>query len=118
MLVVTSGKQLDRITGQCIAEGIIGFLRDVGLEVEKVRGQGYDGASNMASARVGVQARIKELAPLATYMHCSGHCLNLVICHLCSLTEVHNVLDRMKKVLPVFSAQPLEEWPFIRAGCV
>ena len=32
-----------------------------------VRGQGYDGASNMASDSVGVQARIKQAAPLATY---------------------------------------------------
>ena len=92
-----SFQQLDCIAGQCIAEGIVGFLRDVGLQVENIRGQGYDGASNMASAHVGVQARIKELAPLATYMYCSEHCLNLVICHSCSLTEVHNVLDRMKQ---------------------
>lgn len=101
-----SFQQLDRITGQCIAEGIVGFLKDVGLQVENIRGQGYDGASNMASERVGVQARIKELAPLATYMHCSGHCLNLVICHSCSLTEVHNVLDRMKKCCRYFLQSP------------
>ena len=28
--------------------------------------QGYDGASNMSSEAVGVQALIKEVAPLAT----------------------------------------------------
>ena len=74
-------------------------MKDVGLQVDNVRDKGYDGASNMASVHVGarVQARIKELVPLATYMHCSGHCFNLVICHLCSLTEVHNVVDRLKK---------------------
>ena len=44
-----------------------------------MRSQGYDGASNMSSGRVGVQARIREKAPLATYVHCNGHCLNLVI---------------------------------------
>ena len=38
-----------------------------------MRGQGYDGASNMSSDVVGVQARIKQVAPLATYIHCSGH---------------------------------------------
>ena len=66
----------------------------------------YDGGSNLASAHVGVQASSKELAPLATYMHCSGHCLNLVICHSCSLTEVHNVLDRMKKCCQYFLQSP------------
>ena len=80
-----SFQQLDHITGQCTAEGIVGFLKDVCLQVENIRGQGYDDASNMAPARVGEQAHIKELVPFATYMHYSGHCLNLVICHLCSL---------------------------------
>ena len=39
---------------------------------------------------IGVQAQIRQDAPLATYMHCSGHCLNLVIsspvpCHRCTM---------------------------------
>ena len=50
----------------------------------------------MASKRVGVQARIREKSPLATYTHCSGHCLNLVISHSCALPVVRNVLDRVK----------------------
>ena len=39
----------------------------------------------MSSSRVGVQAHIHNEASLATYVHCSGYCLNLVIspvaCH-------------------------------------
>ena len=31
-----------------------------------MRGQGYDGASNMSSDRIGVQARIRQAVPLAT----------------------------------------------------
>ena len=46
------------------------------MNVENIRGQGYDGISNMTSERVGVQAQIKELFPLATYIHCSSHQLN------------------------------------------
>ena len=60
-----------------------------------MRGQGYDGASNMASNRVGVQARIRQEAPLAVYVHCNGHCLNLVINKSCSLPQVRNVVDRL-----------------------
>ena len=76
-------QQLTRITGMHIAEAIIKFLQENGLQVENIRGQGYDGASNMSSSRTGVQGRIQEVAPLATYIHCSGHCLNLVISHSC-----------------------------------
>ena len=62
-----------------------------------MRGQGYDGAPNMSSQRVGVQARIIEKYPPATYIHCSGHGLNCVIAHYCAMPdEVRNVLDRPK----------------------
>ena len=48
-----------------------------------MRGQGYNGASNLSSDVAGVQARIKEVAQLATYIHCNSHCLNLVISKIC-----------------------------------
>jgi len=44
-----------------------------------MRGQGYDGARNMSGKYCGVQARVKELYPLAMYIHCCNHVLNLVI---------------------------------------
>ena len=71
-----------------------------------MRGQGYDGASNMASDSVGVQARIKQAAPLATYVHCNGHCLNLVISKSCKLPQVRNVLDRMQSCSKFFLYSP------------
>lgn len=95
IFVKSSQQKHDQITGQCVAEEIVRFLRDIGLQI--VRCQGHNGESTMSSARVGVQACIRELAPLATYMHCIGHCLNLVKSHSCTLTEVHSVLDRLKK---------------------
>ena len=61
-----------------------------------MRGQGYDGASNMSSGTSGVQARIKKEAPLATYVHGNGHCLNLVISKSCALPQVRNVIERLK----------------------
>ena len=99
-------QQLTRITGKHIAEAIIKFLQDNGLQVENIRGQGYDGASNMSSSRTGVQGRIQEVAPLATYIHCSGHCLNLVISHSCGIPEVRNVLDRLKHCCRTFLDSP------------
>ena len=70
-------EQLNRVTGQHIADAITHYLQENGLQLENIRGQGYDGASNMFSTCVGVHARIQEVAPKATYVHCSGHCLNL-----------------------------------------
>ena len=87
--------KLERITGEKVAEGILEFLKQNDIPVGNIRGQGYDGASNMAPQRVGVQARIRQEAPLAVYVHCSGHCLNLVISKSCSLPQVRNVMDRL-----------------------
>ena len=46
--------------------------------ITKCRGQGYDGAANMSSNRVGTQACIKRASPLAVYVHCNSHKLNLL----------------------------------------
>ena len=66
--------------------------------MKNVRGQGYDGASNMSSEHIGLQALIQKESPLAVYTHCTGHCLNLVIASSCSLPVVRNVIDKVKSV--------------------
>lgn len=42
-------------------------------------GQAYDGAAVMSGKHSGVQARIKEQPKFAFCIHCSTHCLNLVL---------------------------------------
>ena len=76
------------------------------IPVKNMRGQGYDGASNMSSGHVGVQARIREVAPLATYVHCSGHCLNLVISKSCLLPDVRNVVNQLHHCCQFFLNSP------------
>ena len=57
----------------------------------------------MACERVRVQGRIRREAPLATYVHCIGHALNLVIAHSCSLPTVRNMIDKLKLTCICFS---------------
>lgn len=97
---------LSRVTGEAIAARICSDLTSLGLDLKNIRGQGYDGASNMSSNRVGVQALIREHSPLAFYTHCSGHCLNLVICHSCTFPIVRNVIDKMKATCLFFLNSP------------
>lgn len=42
------------------------------------RGHSYDNAANMSGCYTGLQAKIKESNPLATYVPCAAHSLNLV----------------------------------------
>ena len=100
---------LPRITGHHIATAIKQVLLSLGIAIEGCRGQGYDGSANMSSETVGVQALIRQDAPKAVYTHCSGHCLNLVIAHSCSLPIVRNTLDRIKATVMFFTNSPNRE---------
>ena len=68
-----------RVTGEAIAARVCSDLADLGLDIKNIRGQGYDGASNMSSSRVGLQALIKEksttshLYPLKWTLFEPGH---------------------------------------------
>ena len=46
----------------------------------------------MSSGKEGVQAKIKEISPLALFIHCYAHCLNLSIATSCKLPEVRNLI--------------------------
>lgn len=73
-------QEAENLDTASLTEKITGCLEKYGLEYkENLVGQGYDGASVMSGKRSGVQARIKEVAKHAFYIHCSAHCLNLVI---------------------------------------
>ena len=76
---------LTRVTGKAIAACVLYSLNQLSLDAKNVRGQRYDGASDMSSERIGLQAMIKQHSPLAVYTHCAGHCLNLIISHPCSI---------------------------------
>jgi hypothetical protein len=50
-----------------------------GLSISQLRGQGYDGASNMRGQFHGLQRRILDENPYAFYIHCFAHQLQLVV---------------------------------------
>lgn len=49
------------------------------LDIQKLRGQCFDGASNMSGCKNGLQAKILEQEHRAIYVHCNAHNLNLVV---------------------------------------
>jgi hypothetical protein len=69
---------VDGTTGSCLAACVKDVLVRFQLPIEKLRGQTYDGASNMSGAYKGCQAIIAEMQPLAMYVHCGAHCANLI----------------------------------------
>ena len=80
----------DDLTGDGLANQILSLLNSHGLNLSKLVGQGYDGASAMSGHINGVQANVRKQAALATYVHCSSHVLNLV---LNTGSDVHEMRD-------------------------
>ena len=67
------------------------------LYPSQICGHAYDGAAVMSSEIAGVQANIKEVAPLAIYTHCYSHCLNLSVAATCTVQEVRNLIGLINR---------------------
>ena len=55
---------------------LVECLKEKQLEVIRIIGMGFDGASRFSGKKTGVQTRIKEIAQHALFVHCH--------CHFCS----------------------------------
>ncbi|KAJ1265531.1 hypothetical protein BS78_08G082600 [Paspalum vaginatum] len=82
------GKVLERFVGlqhveKCTAAGLkealVRMLSSHKLSISMLRGQGYDGASNMRGEFNGVQKLIRDENPYAFFVHCFAHQLQLVV---------------------------------------
>jgi hypothetical protein len=89
-------------TGEALAEAFLNTLEEYGIDVNKIRGQGYDGAANMAGKHRGVQARIRQRVPYANYTHCRAHSLNLAIIHACKEPLIRNLMDTVQTIAFAF----------------
>ena len=92
---------------ECISES------PLSLDSSLIRGQAYDGAAAMSSEKAGVQAKIKEISPLAVYTHCYAHCLNLSIASTCNVQEVRNLVGLMNEVYLFLHNSPKRQQMFL-----
>ncbi|XP_078493212.1 zinc finger MYM-type protein 1-like [Ciona intestinalis] len=96
---------VEDLTGEGLARTILQSLVNWGISLCGLRGQGYDGAANMAGRFRGVQSIILESHPLAFYTHCaSSHSLNLVLMRSCEVREIRRALKIVSGVVTFFSS--------------
>ena len=88
--------QVTSTTGENIASVAKDVLIRLNLPLSQLRGQTYDGAANMSGRMQGVQAHIKKEQPLAVYVHCGPHCVNLITQAACVSAPV--IRDAMQLV--------------------
>ena len=89
------------LNAQSLVGYITSFLQKVNLSLQNCVCQCYDGAAVMSRECAGVQARIKEIAPQATYIHCYAHQLNLILVDCVKGTPVAQDFFALLEVLYV-----------------
>ncbi|WVZ64065.1 hypothetical protein U9M48_013635 [Paspalum notatum var. saurae] len=70
---------VDDTTSLSLKKAIESKLDSHGLTMTQIRGQGYDGVSNMKGEIRGLKTLIMQISPSAYYIHCFAHQLQLVL---------------------------------------
>ena len=73
---------VDDTSGLGLFSVLLDSMKSLGLNINDIRGQGYDNGSNMKGKHQGVQKRLLDINPRALYMPCACHSLNLTLCDM------------------------------------
>ena len=85
-------------------------LLRLNLSISKVRGQCYDGASAMRSARSGVAKQIRDMEESAIYTHCYGHALNLACSDtIKTMKLMGDYLDTAREITKLIKDSPCRD---------
>lgn len=90
------------LRGFALSNVIKESITNLGLDLNSVRGLGFDGASNMSGIFNGCAAKFQQSYPQAIYVHCASHSLNLALSHSCTIPEVRNCLGTINKIINFF----------------
>nr|TKW09163.1 hypothetical protein SEVIR_6G075100v2 [Setaria viridis] len=69
-------------TRQGLFDALLEKLKSLDLDVDNLRGQGYNNGSNMKGKNIGVQKKVLDRNPRAFYSACGCHSLNLTLCDM------------------------------------
>ena len=97
-------------TDHQLADLLLEFTKDNGINLKDLRGQSYDNASNMSRTYKSMQAIIKKSNQQAEYIPCVAHSLNLVgkCAAECCQSAVHFFM--CVQGLYVFSSASTHRW--------
>jgi len=90
--------------GQRLFEELQIVLKTLNLDIDNVRGQGYNNGSNMRGRRPGVQKKLLDINPRALYTPCGCHSLNLTLCDMANCCgKVKDFFGVVQRIYTLFS---------------
>jgi len=103
-------------TGESLFESVTNVIQNMNVDMKNCRGQCYDNASNMSGTYKGLRARIQEISPLADWIPCAAHSLNLVgVCSVDCCSEANLFFRLVQSIFYFFSASP-GRWKILMNG--
>ena len=98
--------EMSSVSAESISAAVLAHLSRIGVDLRKLVGQGYDGASTVTGHVSGVQKRIRKKYPPAIFVHCAAQCLNLVINDQSRVSIVRSTCDIIRKTIRFFRESP------------
>ena len=97
--------KVDDTSGKGLFDAIIDELNIVGLDINDLKGQGYDNGSNMKGKHQGVPKRFIDINSRSFYTPCGCHNLNLVLCDMAnSCPKATSFFGVLQRVYTLFSS--------------
>ncbi|CAH9103947.1 unnamed protein product [Cuscuta europaea] len=101
-------------TGLGLFEVLQSVLKSLDLDIDNVRGQGYDNGSNMRGTHQGVQKRLLDVNPRAFYTPCGSHSLNLTLCDIANCSrKARDFFGVVQRIYTLF-ANSTKRWQILK----
>ena len=89
------------------------------FDTSKIRGQGYDGASNMRGEWNGLQALFVKDCPYAYYVHCFAHRLQVaLVADASEVIPVHQFFTKLSSIINVICASSKRHDELLKAKSI
>ena len=106
--------EVDDTFRKSLFDELINVIKKLGLDVNDVKGQGYDNGSNMKGKHQGVQKRLLDINPRAFYTPCGCHNLNLVLCDIAnSCSKAISFFGVLQRIYSLFSSST-KRWKILQ----